>query len=89
MTIIPLYTGGGVSLSPQNAPDRTLSDFIRLVADEGYAITNGNIITEVIDIPQDEASLWQNCEKPPTPPEPEPEATAEEALAILLGGETA
>lgn len=36
-----LYTGNGASLSPVYAEGRTESKYIRLIAEEGKAITDG------------------------------------------------
>lgn len=78
MTIKPLYTGGGVSLSPQFAEGRTLSKFVRLVAEDGRAITDGNTVTLCVDTMTPEA--WMDCDAPAD----EEEVTAEEALAELM-----
>lgn len=82
MTQIALYTGNGVSLSPQNAEGRRVSDYVRLVADEGMGITDGNIVTTCVDVLADNVGLWSDCELPPE--EYDEEATTEdyeEALA--------
>jgi hypothetical protein len=82
MTKMTLYTGRGVSYSPEYADGRTESDYVRLVADEGMGITDGVIVATVIDT--NDPVRWTDCE---LPEEPE-SATAEEILDILLGGET-
>lgn len=64
MIRIPLYTGGGVSLSPQNGEGRRVSEYMRLVADEGKGITNGTIITICADVRQDMTDNWTDCELP-------------------------
>lgn len=64
MIRIPLYTGGGVSLSPQNGEGRRVSEYMRLVADEGKGITNGTIITICADVRQDMTDSWTDCELP-------------------------
>ena len=61
MTITPLYTGNGVSLSPQNADGRVLSDYVRIVADTDKAITNGTITTTCIDVPKADVDSWTDC----------------------------
>ena len=59
-----LYTGGGVSLTPVPAEERTVSGYIRLVADENKAITNGTIVTCCIDVPGEAKNTWVDCEMP-------------------------
>ena len=86
MRTIKLYTGGGASFSPTKRPGSTLSNYVRLVADSGAAITNGIIITTVIDVPKTDSANWSDCEMPPDPPAPDPEITDVEALNIILGG---
>lgn len=87
MTEMKLYTGGGVSFSPVQREGSVESDYVRLVADDWYAITNGEDVTTVIDIPKSEKSNWSDCALPPEPPEPEPDIDDSEALDIILGGE--
>lgn len=77
----PLYTGNGVSLSPVNAEGRTLSTYIRLVAEDGMAITNGITITICVDVPERDVAKWKDCDVVP-----EDEIPDSEALNIILGG---
>ena len=80
-----LYTGNGVSLSPVYAEGRTESKYIRLTADDGKAITNGNTVTVCVDVLKADASLWTNCE---LPPEEEPMTEIEQkaqAYDIIMG----
>lgn len=58
MTQITLYTGGGVSLSPQYAEGRTESDYIRLVADDGMMLEKGSFTTLCIDVLKTDAPNW-------------------------------
>lgn len=81
MTQIPLYIGNGVTLSPINAEGRVLSKYVRIVADEGKAITNGQVICAIKDILISDLDKWQDCESV----EPDDLEDAE-ALEILLGG---
>lgn len=60
-----LYTGAGVSLSPIWAEGRTESRYVRLIADEGMAITNGETITVCVDVLATDAHNWTDCEMPP------------------------
>lgn len=81
MKILTLYTGNGVSLSPHNVEGRLISNYVRLVAEKEKAITNGEIITDCIDILTDDISKWTDCEVPTTgenTPLPEPEELIEE-----------
>ena len=85
MTTKILYTGGGASLSPVQRDGSIDSDYIRIVADEGKAITNGTIVTTVIDVINSDVQNWSDCDLPPVPPEPEPAIDDSEAIEILLG----
>lgn len=58
----PLYTGNGVSLSPYDADGRRVSNFVRLVADEGKGITNGSTITTCVEVHANKALEWIDCE---------------------------
>lgn len=82
MTIITLYTGGGASLSPQFAEGRTISDYVRLAADEGMGITDGKIVTTCIDALAVDVGKWSDCPAPPDTEEDE-EATTEDYEAAL------
>lgn len=81
MIQIPLYTGNGVSLSPINAEGRTLSQYVRIVADEGKAITNGRVVCNAKDILISDLDKWQDCESVESD-----DLEDAEALDILLGG---
>jgi hypothetical protein len=62
MTKVTLYSGAGVSLSPINAEGRSVSKYVRLVADDGKAITNGNVVTACVDVLAESVSEWTDCE---------------------------
>lgn len=79
-----LYIGNGVSLSPMYAEGRTESEYVRLIADEGKAITNGVTVTACVDVLRTDADNWTDCELPSE--DFGEELTAEEALAIITGG---
>jgi hypothetical protein len=54
---------GGYTVSPEKPPEG--KDFwrrYRLIADEGKAITNGEIITQVVDVAS--YSGWRDCDLP-------------------------
>lgn len=74
-----LYTGNGVSLSPVNAEGRTLSKYVRLVAEDGMAITNGTAVSPCVDVLAEDASKWVDCELPPE----EPQTTEEKYNALV------
>jgi hypothetical protein len=61
----PLYTGNGVSLSPVYAEWRTESRYVRLIADEGRAITDGETVTVCVDVLKTETDKWADCDLPP------------------------
>jgi hypothetical protein len=62
MTKVTLYSGAGVSLSPINAEGRSVSKYVRLVADDGKAITNGNVVTACVDVLAKSVYEWTDCE---------------------------
>lgn len=72
MNTITLYTGGGVSLSPQAAEDRRVSDYVRLVADEDRGITDGTHVVTCIDVLAVDVGAWTDCDAPPEEPEEVP-----------------
>lgn len=57
MNTITLYTGNGVSLSP-NPTGRTESDYVRLIADDGKMLTNGFDSAYCIDVNKSNVSEW-------------------------------
>ena len=57
-----LYVGNGISLTPVFAEGREISKYVRLVADEGKAITDGNIVCLCIDVLKEKAMNWTDCE---------------------------
>lgn len=78
-----LYTGNGASLTPIAAEGRDTSVYVRLVADDGKVLQNGDTVTQCIDVLAKDVGNWIEIDEP----EPEEESTAEEVLNILLGGE--
>lgn len=79
MTQITLYSGRGVSLSPQNGEGRTISPYVRIIADEGMGITDGVTVTTCADVLATNVDLWSDCELPPE----DDEATTEDYEAVL------
>lgn len=65
MQIIPLYkyerADGGTTVSP-NRPDANFTKMYRLVADEGKALTNGDIITPCVDVESTDG--WNEIDEP-------------------------
>lgn len=59
-----LYTGEKVYFSIHQSAGMVESDFIRLTAEEGKAITNGEDITTTADVPKEYLDKWTDCEKP-------------------------
>lgn len=83
MTTVTLYTGGGVSRSPQNADGRRVSDYVRLVADDGRGITDGTAVVTCIDVKKADAANWADCD---APTEQLSDLSTEDALSIITGG---
>ena len=65
MQIIPLYKSeresGGTTISPIK-PNCEYTDMYRLVADEGKALTNGDITTNCVDVESVEG--WIEIDEP-------------------------
>lgn len=72
MNTITLYTGGGVSLSPQTAEGRRVSGYVRLVADGGRGITDGTAVATCIDVLAADVGAWTDCDAPSEEPEEVP-----------------
>jgi hypothetical protein len=72
MQIINLYKyereNGGTTVSP-NKPEGEYTEMYRLIADEGKALTNGEIITPCIDV--ESVDGWQETDAPDEPTETE------------------
>ena len=64
-----LREDGGYTISPVKPEGTAYTKRYRLIADEVMAITNGEIVTEVIDVSSYKG--WIDCEKPE--PEYEPD----------------
>ena len=87
MTRIILYTGSGVTFSPVYAEGRVESNYVRLVADDGKAMTDGSIITDCVDVLKTGTASWTEIDAP-EPVEPETVEDKAEAYDILIGGVT-
>lgn len=82
MQILNLYRyerlGGGVTTSREIPEDTEYIVKYRLIADDGKALSNGNVTVPCIDV--DAVAGWTEID------DPEQELSSEEALSILLGG---
>jgi hypothetical protein len=86
MKEVILYTGNGVSLSPVYAEGRAESKYVRLVADDGKAITNGETVSVCVDVLKENAFLWTDCDLPEDEAEPLTETEQKaKAYDILMG----
>lgn len=82
MKQVTLYTGGGVSLSPIYKEGRTISNYVRIVADNGKVLTDGEYIVYSVDVLSADINKWEEIDEPT-----EEEPTAEELLNIIMGEE--
>lgn len=83
MNRIRLYSGAGVSFSEEYAEGRVPSPYIRLVADDGKMLQNGETTTVCIDVLATEADAWTEVDYVESE-----ESTVEdkaEAYDILMG----
>lgn len=60
-----LYKSDSVYLTEHPGEGCTESRYVRLIADEGMAITNGETVTVCVDVLADDAHKWTDCEMPP------------------------
>ena len=81
MNKIVLYKGDGASLSPKYEEGRTESAYVRLVADDGMMLKNGEQTAVCIDVLATNAENWTEVEYS----EPDEDPTAEEVLDIIMG----
>lgn len=86
MEKITLYrynrSGGGVTVSTEK-PETEYTELLRLVADEGMALTDGNTVTTCIDT--EDVTVWEEVEMPsgmfiPTDPDEATDADYQSAL---------
>lgn len=81
-----LYTSETAYLTEQPGENCTISLFVRLIADDGKAITDGETVTVCVDVPKENVPLWMDCEMPPEEPEPMTETEQKaRAFDILMG----
>lgn len=69
MQTIQLYNfnrpDGGTTITPvQPSEDGFRTDYVRLIADDGKAITDGEIVACCIDVRADDAGGWTDCDGP-------------------------
>lgn len=82
MQTIPLYrytrSGGGVTVSTVK-PDTEYTELSRLVADDGFILTDGETVTSCTDT--DNPSAWSEVTDPETPNETNIELLEQKAHA--------
>lgn len=83
MNKIVLYNGDGASLSPKYEEGRTESAYVRLVADDGMMLKNGDVATTCIDVLAADVDNWTEVEYS----EQDEDIDDAEALQIILGGD--
>lgn len=59
-----LYKSDSIYLTEHPGEGCTESRYVRLIADEGMAITNGKTITVCVDVLAENAQNWTDCELP-------------------------
>lgn len=64
----------GVVITPDAHAETDQPHGLRLIAEDGMAITNGNDIVSCVDVAQEAATQWHDCA--------DPEAAAEEEEAL-------
>ena len=69
MQTIQLYNfnrpDGGMTVTPVRPSEAGFrTDYVRLVADDGKAITDGKIVACCIDVRADDAGGWTDCDGP-------------------------
>ena len=69
MTTMPLYTGGGVSLSPNDGPGRVLSRYVRIIADDGKVLAKDDVIAYCLDILPEDIPGWEEIDEPAPDPD--------------------
>ncbi len=77
-----LFQGNGVSLTPVYTVGRRESAYVRLIAEENMAITDGVTVSTCADVRISDTERWADCD-----PAEQEELTDREALAIILGGD--
>ncbi|MBO7251797.1 MAG: hypothetical protein J6V25_04130 [Oscillospiraceae bacterium] len=59
-----LYKNNYIYLTEHLGEDCTESRYVRLIADDGMAITNGETVTVCVDVLAEDAQNWRDCEMP-------------------------
>lgn len=85
MTTMTLYTGGGVSLSPENGEGRIVSNYVRLVADEGKMLKKDDTTAVCVDVPTTDVSNWTEVDYVDPDPDEEAEISDYEQELADLG----
>lgn len=63
-TIDKILNDDGETYTPAIPPNSQYTTLLRLVADEGKAVTNGTIVAGVIDIETDDLPNWSEVDAP-------------------------
>ena len=85
MQKINLYryeTNGRVTITPNQKNEQDLPSRLRLIADEGYVLTNGELNVPARDVLLEEVDLWSEVVQ--EEPQPDIELKAQ-AYDILMG----
>lgn len=81
-----LYTSEAAYLTEHPSENCTISLFVRLIADDGKAITDGETVTVCVDVLKENVPLWMDCEMPPEEPEPMTETEQKARAYDILTG---
>lgn len=65
MTKKQLYKSDSIYLTEHRGEGRTESRYVRLIADDGMAITNGDTVTVCVDVLRTDTDRWTDCDLPP------------------------
>lgn len=77
-----LREDGGYTVSPVKPEGTAYTKRYRLIAEEGMAITDGETVTEVVDVKS--YAGWRDCEKPEPEYDPETILPPEEADEVTV-----
>lgn len=57
-----LYKTNSIYLTEYNSEGRTKTNYIRLIAEDGKAITDGETVTNTVDVLATDIDNWHDCE---------------------------
>lgn len=78
----PLYTSDTATFTPVYADGVRETDMVRLIADDGRAITNGELVGTCFDVKANSVSNWTDCDLP-EPIDTDDEATESDYIDAL------